>query len=97
LGLLDLPKEWIQIIRDVFNANLKIKLQAPSRISMQPLENGDIILHNYNRENVDITLESSNFNKTLEDVFKKQEFSLDNKALVIPMKPRSRIWLQKSQ
>lgn len=97
LGLLDLPIDWIRIIRNVFNSNLEFDLQGPSRVSMQPLENGDIILHNYNKENVDINLKSSNFDKTLEDVFKKQELSVDNKALVFPMKPRSRIWLQKSQ
>ena len=95
LGLLALPKDWMHSLRAVFNAKLKIKLDAPSRISMQPLENGDIILHNYNREYVDVILESSDFNKTLEDVFKKQELSLDNNSLLIPMEPRSRTWLKK--
>jgi hypothetical protein len=97
LGLLDLPKDWIQIIRNVFNSNLKFDLQAPSRISMQPLENGDIILHNYNKENIEITLRSSNFNKTLVSVFEKHELSLVDKSITVPMKPRSRIWLRKNQ
>jgi len=95
LGLLDLPKNWIEIIREVFNSNLKTDLQAPSRISMQPLENGDIIIHNYNKENIDITLKSNDFNETLRDVFKKQELTLEVNTLSVTMKPRSRIWIQK--
>ena len=95
LGLLDLPGDWIEVIRDVFNSNLKVRLQAPSRVSMQILENGDIILHNYNKENIDLTLSSDEFKSGMFNAFEKQELTLDNKTLSVHLKPRSRIWLQK--
>ncbi len=97
LGLLDLPESWVGTVRGVFNVNLNIQLDAPSRITMQPLKNGDIIIHNYNKEKIDLVLRSGDFESVLYSTFERQNIISDNKALSIQMKPRSRIWLQKNK
>ena len=97
LGLLDLPKTWVDIVREAFNANLTIKLSAPSRVTMQPLLNGDIILYNYNKKDIELELSSNGFKSELYNVFEDKELTLNNKVLSLQIKPRSKVWLQKSQ
>ncbi|RAJ12345.1 hypothetical protein [Arenibacter echinorum] len=91
LGLLDLPTSWANEIRAVFNEQLQIELNAPTRITMQPLENGDLILHNYNKEEVELQL-SGLENSGLLDAFTGQK--LDTASGTLKMKPRSRLWLE---
>ncbi|SDL84871.1 hypothetical protein [Kriegella aquimaris] len=90
LGLLELPTSWANEIRNVFNKNLQIELYAPTRITMQPMENGDIILHNYNKEEVEIQLNGLQDYEVL-DAFTGQK--VDVTSGTMKMKPRSRIWL----
>ena len=90
LGLLELPTSWANEIRNAFNKNLQIELHAPTRITMQPMENGDIILHNYNKEEVEIQLNGLQDYGVL-DAFTGQKVDVTSEAL--KMKPRSRIWL----
>ncbi|MBU2906544.1 hypothetical protein KO529_17230 [Arenibacter algicola] len=93
LGLLDLPTSWANEIRAVFNEQLQIELNAPTRITMQPLENGDLILHNYNKEEVELQLNGLE-NSRLLDAFTGQK--LDSASGTLKMKPRSRLWLSKT-
>ena len=93
LGLLDLPTSWANEIRAVFNEQLQIELNAPTRITMQPLENGDLILHNYNKEEVELQLNGLE-NSGLLDAFTGQK--LDSASGTLKMKPRSRLWLSKT-
>ena len=90
LGLLDLPTSWANEIRAVFNEQLQIELNAPTRITMQPLENGDLILHNYNKEEVELQLNGLEGDGLL-DAFTGQK--LDSASGTLKMKPRSRLWL----
>ncbi len=92
LGLLDLPTTWANTIRNVFNKQLQIELDAPTRITMQPMENGDIILHNYNREEVEIELGGLE-NHGFLDVFTNQ--NINPRSGILTMLPRSRIWLRR--
>lgn len=94
LGLLELPQDWSDKLRDVFNAALKLELDAPARVTMQPLENGDVVLHNYNQHTIEIALAGlpeGNYS----DLFKNQEISLSPGNDKIEMPPRSRVWLSK--
>lgn len=93
LGLLDLPTSWANEIRAVFNEQLQIELNAPTRITMQPLENGDLILHNYNKEEVELQLNGLEGDGLL-DAFTGQK--LDSASGTLKMKPRSRLWLSKT-
>ncbi|MBC8769247.1 hypothetical protein H4O18_14720 [Arenibacter sp. BSSL-BM3] len=90
LGLLDLPTSWANEIRAAFNEQLQIELNAPTRITMQPLENGDLILHNYNKEEVELQLNGLEGDRLL-DAFTGQK--LDAASGTLKMKPRSRLWI----
>ncbi|MCG2462005.1 hypothetical protein K8352_14695 [Flavobacteriaceae bacterium F89] len=90
LGLLDLPAAWANVIRNVFNEQLQITLSGPTRITMQPMENGDIILHNYNNEAVELQLNGWENNAFL-DAFTGEKIGAASGTL--KMKPRSRVWL----
>ncbi len=94
LGLLDLPQSWANTIRSVFNHQLDAMLDAPTRVTMQPLENGSIVLHNYNRKEVEVQLSGLNESKFV-DLFQNQELNIDSGSTTIKMKPRSRIWFSK--
>jgi hypothetical protein len=93
LGLLDLPTPWANVLRNVFNEQLQIELNAPTRITLQPMENGDLILHNYNKEDVEFQLKGFEGNGYL-DAFTGQK--LDTESGTLKMKPRSRLWLGKN-
>lgn len=90
LGLLDLPTPWANVIRNVFNHQLQIELNAPTRITMQPMDNGDIILHNYNNEEVGLQLSVMEGHKFM-DTFTGEK--VESASGNLKMKPRSRIWL----
>ena len=92
LGLLDLPQSWANVIREVFNDELSITLDAPTRVSMQPLTNGDIVLHNYNQHEIELTLSGLD-NGAFLDLFENTSLKVDNGSISLKMHPRSRIWL----
>ena len=94
LGLLDLPQSWANSLRGVFNAKLDIELDAPTRVTMQPLENENIVLHNYNKHEIEIHLSGLQEGKWA-DLFQNLELIVDSGSTTIKMKPRSRIWLGK--
>jgi hypothetical protein len=94
LGLLDMPESWANILRDAFNEKQNLELEAPTRVTLQTLENGDIVLHNYNKEVVEVKLKSMDFNEFY-DVFKDRELSIDNNSVTLSMNPRSRVWMKK--
>lgn len=93
LGLLELPKSWANSLRNAFNGDLDFTLDAPTRVSMQPLQNGDIVIHNYRQEATKITLSGKNFTDFF-DTINKVQLQLADNNLVIEMKPRSRVWLK---
>ena len=94
LGLLDLPQSWANSLRGVFNEKLDIELDASTRVTMQPLENGNIVLHNYNQHEIEIHLSGLQEGKWA-DLFQNLELIVDSGSTTIKMKPRSRVWLGK--
>lgn len=94
LGLLDLPTTWTNIIRATFNDRLELVLDAPSRVTMQPLQNGDIVIHNYNKQEVEIKLSGLKDDKIM-DLFQNKDLMINSSSATFKMKPRSRIWLGK--
>lgn len=94
LGLLDIPKSWANTLRKAFNEKLKMELDAPTRVTMQPLKNGDLVLHNYNKQEVTLNLSGIDFNG-ITDGFEAYELEVDTNGLTLKMKPRSRVWLRR--
>lgn len=95
LGLLNLPKTWANEVRTVFNNDVDVELDAPARVTLQPLQDGSIVIHNYNKQEVEIKL-SGLGDESLMDLFGNQDLKIEAGTATIRMKPRSRIWLGKS-
>ena len=92
LGLVELPKAWANEVREVFNADLDIEMDAPTRVTMQPLQNGQIVLHNYNKEAIELKISGlKDVAKT--DLFADRKIKVKNGETHLKMPPRSRIWI----
>ncbi len=96
LGILELPVSWVNTLRGAFNHELTYHLDAPSRVTMQPLQNGEVVLHNYNQQKTTISLSGFNSAKVL-DVFTGNEYDIKNQTLELTINARSRIWLRQSE
>ena len=50
LGLLEIPREWANALRAAFNEPLGYELDAPTRITLQPMGPEGAVFHNYQKE-----------------------------------------------
>ncbi len=95
LGLLELPKSWANKLRESFTTGLDIKLDAPTRIAIQPLGKTGWVVHNYNKTKETITLTSDRLNNMeLVNGFTGEIIKADNNELTLTLEPRSRIWIK---
>ena len=94
LGILEVPQSWANVLRGVFTKELNLELNAPTRVTMQPLKNGDVVLHNYNQDGVEIKLSGTDFTGYF-DAFDNHELMIKSNEIAVQMKPRSRVWLKK--
>ncbi len=92
LGFLKVPKDWANTIRKVFNAPLDIHLDAPVKVSLQTLVNGDILIHNYNDDKTEAKLSTNGLNYV--DVITNKDLSVKNDTAFLNMPARSRMWLR---
>ncbi|MCB9218337.1 MAG: hypothetical protein H6610_02615 [Ignavibacteriales bacterium] len=97
LGLLELPKSWVNKIRESFNSNMGFNLDAPSRVVSQPFEKNNFVIHNYNNieTKVQLTLNDKSVMQLI-DNFSGEKYSNENGKITILIKPRSRVWLDKN-
>jgi len=93
LGMLELPESWTNIIRDAFNTPLDLQMEAPVKVSLQTLANGDMVIHNYNDEKIRAAIKLSG--GTCMDVITKKEIQVSNGIADLDMPARSRLWLKK--
>ncbi len=93
LGLLELPRLWVNTIRATFLSQNEPILDAPSRVSMQQLSDQSFVIHNYNQENAVINVQlplAANYI----DGFSGKPIITEGKELKLTMAPRSRIWVK---
>ena len=91
IGLLELPKTWLTLIRSCFNTESGPVVNAPSRVTFQQLSNDSFVVHNYNQEKT--LVEISVPEGTLwEDGFTGQSLEISGNKLKMEMQPRSRTW-----
>lgn len=93
LGLLELPKSWINEIRSAFHDDGLPVLNAPSRISLQQFNNDDFVIHNYNLENTAINISNVKEGQYV-DMFSGDLLESVQGQISINMSPRSRIWIK---
>lgn len=90
LGLLNLPPEAVDRVRHIFTAPLQLHLVAPTRVSIQPLDNNaGSVVHNYDSETVRFLLRSDLSN--LQDSATVRESEV---VQYIELPTRFRSWVQ---
>lgn len=95
LGLLEIPKQWANTIRDSFTSNLDFSLDAKTRIVVQPLGTTGWVFHNYNKTKETFTFNSDKINTmNLVNGFTGEVINATNGELTLTMDPRSRIWIK---
>jgi hypothetical protein len=93
LGLLELPKSWVNQIRMVFNTEGNKVLDAPSRVAFQQLSDGSFVVHNYNQVNTTVVIDNQN-GLQYSDEFTGEPISGTGSKIMLNMTPRSRIWFK---
>jgi len=93
LGLLELPKSWINQIRSAFYTEGNMVLDAPSRVTFQQLADGSFVVHNYNQENTTVVFGNPN-RVQYSNGFTGQPVSGTDREIRLNMAPRSRIWFK---
>ena len=96
LGLLEIPQEWAEVLRESFLSPLDLELKAPTRVCLQPLGESGWFLHNYNLEDVTVELvfqASEDFQ--IVDGFTGRQLDHDGNSFRISIPPRSRAWIER--
>ncbi len=92
LSLTELPREWVNVIREAFHEEGEPVIDAPARVTVQKLSNGSLVIHNYNQEAVNVTIRFTETGKYF-DGFTGDPVRSDGNEVKILMKSRSNIWL----
>ena len=94
IGLLELPKTWMNVIRSSFHSKDEPVLDAPSRVSMQQLADQSFVIHNYNQEKTAVRIDLKEAG-IYTDGFTGKSIPVNDKEIRIEMEPRSRLWVRK--
>ena len=92
LGLVELPREWVNVIRESFHEEGDPVIDAPARVTVQKLGDGSLVIHNYNQEIVKITISCSMDNR-LTDRFTGEVIPCESGEYTLTMNPRSNVWI----
>ena len=95
IGLLELPRSWMNTIREAFSTKDEPVLDAISRVSMQQLGDHSFVLHNYNQEATVINLKLPKDGSYV-DGFSGKPLPSTGKNMHLDLAPRSRIWVKRN-
>lgn len=93
IGLVELPRPWVNSIREAFHLQDDPAIDAPARVTVQQLSDGSLVIHNYNQEEVTVTVrfhESGNYY----DGFTGEPVPANGSEVTLEMKARTNIWLK---
>jgi len=93
LGMLEFPRQWVNTIRDVFRSDGEPDVDAPARVSVQHLSNGDFMIHNYNQEAVEVTIQRQPADELI-DGLTGEPIRNVNDSIKLDMTSRSRVWIK---
>jgi hypothetical protein len=95
LGLMEIPQEWANTIRNTILSSFGYEFNAPTRITLQSLGDLEWVIHNYNQTKETISFTNTNFiNTKLYDGFTRKKINASGENIVISLEPRSRIWIK---
>ena len=96
LGLIEMPQEWVNTIRNAVVAPLNFKMLAPTRIVVQPMGNSAWMFHNYNRAKSEFVYVDEKLSKAiLIDGFTGDTIRTNGDTLNMSLPARSRVWVKK--
>lgn len=93
LALVSLPREWVNTIRASFNEKLNLIADAPTRVAIQPFGNDELMVTNYNREAVTVTVPLKGSARRT-NVFTGEEVSVADGATTLTIPARGRVWVK---
>jgi hypothetical protein len=96
IGLLELPKPWVNTLRSAFHSKEEPVLDAPSRVSMQQLADQSFIIHNYTQEKTEVNIQLKEGGSYI-DGFTGKAIPLNGNEIRLEMAPRSRIWFREKK
>jgi hypothetical protein len=92
LGILEIPRPWVNKLREVFAGEKGITLDAPSRMAIQPFGVGQIMVQNYNQQVDSVTLDLTPGQYV--DVISGRKMTSDGDGLRVKLAGRSRVWVR---
>ena len=95
LGLIEMPKNWANFVRSVFNDPLNISMDAETRICIQPLGDKGLFVHNYNMRDKTARIKTSH-KKSWKNKLTGAEIKTNDGEFEITIPARSRMWLIKN-
>ncbi|MBL7646270.1 MAG: hypothetical protein JNK74_08800 [Candidatus Hydrogenedentes bacterium] len=94
LGMLDMPRPWARTIRNVFQGGGEALVDAPTRVTLQPLGETGWVIQNYNTSPAEIALGGEDFGR-LSDGLTGAVLLESGNALNYLIPPRSRVWVRR--
>jgi len=95
LGLLEIPADWAQVVRRVFQSAGDVTLLGPTRVTLQPLGRTAWVLQNYNLEPVTVRLQfGPSPPQLLRDELSGAAYPVTDSGLALRLPARGRVWLR---
>jgi hypothetical protein len=91
---MELPEAAVNTIREAFTIPLGYKMEAPVRVTLQPLGPAQFVIQNYTPGKQTVRL-SAPYGATgsLVDRFTGKSYALTGRQIDIPVASRARVWL----
>ena len=94
LGILELPRQAVNVIRAAFNQPLGIEFDAGPRVTLQILADGSAVIQNYQSTPQEVRLKlGESAADAIHDLFVDRELTAEGNQIQLTMGPRSRVWL----
>ena len=95
LGLIEIPNQWAMELRRAFGHAPGIELQAPPRVTLQPLQGAGWFIQNYNNEPAAVQIEFTEGSAGgYLDGFTHEPLTPTANVLTAVLPPRSRLWVK---
>lgn len=94
LGILELPQAAVDKIREAFTTPLGYKMEAPARVTLQPLGATQFVIQNYTAKNASVRF-SAPYGSSggFSDRLGEKTYTLQGRQLDISIPARGRVWL----
>lgn len=94
LGLMELPEAAVNVVREAFTGPFGYKMEAPVRVSLQPLGTAQFVIQNYTSGNATVRFSAPYHTEgKLVDRLSGKAFALKGRQIDVPMAPRTRVWM----